>query len=177
MKIAFIGGGNMGRAMLSAILSEGLAAPQDIMVSDKNKEILKQLKQDFDVYITEENIEAVSRGDIVVLAVKPQNIDNVMDKTPESLMADICRLNQIRDKLNEKIVKKETHVRRAYGDSLLRREKKQKIIDLDTQLDKKKHLKTLAIYSINDLKILLKAFSKDGIPSYIIFITPTSVSP
>ncbi len=78
MKIVFIGGGNMGRAMLSAILSEGLAAPQDIMVSDKNKEILKQLKQDFDVYITEENIEAVSRGDIVVLAVKPQNIDNVM---------------------------------------------------------------------------------------------------
>ncbi len=78
MKIAFIGGGNMGRAMLSAILNEGLATPQDIAVSDKNKGCLKQLKQGFDVYITEVNLEAASRGDIVVLAVKPQNLDEVM---------------------------------------------------------------------------------------------------
>ena len=77
MKIAFIGGGNMGRAMLSAILSEGLASPQDITVSDKKDELLKQLKQDFNVTITEENLEAVSKGDIVVLAIKPQNLDDV----------------------------------------------------------------------------------------------------
>lgn len=78
MKIAFIGGGNMGRAMLTAILDNGLAAPQDIAASDKNKERLKQLKQDFNVYITKDNIEAASRGDIVVLAIKPQNLDEVM---------------------------------------------------------------------------------------------------
>lgn len=78
MKITFIGGGNMGRAMLSAILNEGLATPQNIAVSDKNKECLKQLKQDFDVYITEDNLEAASRSDIIVLAVKPQKLDDVM---------------------------------------------------------------------------------------------------
>ena len=78
MKIAFIGGGNMGRAMLTAILDNGLADPQDIAVSDKKEELLKQLKQDFDVYITEVNLEAASRGDIVVLAIKPQNLDEVM---------------------------------------------------------------------------------------------------
>ncbi|MFH1662968.1 MAG: pyrroline-5-carboxylate reductase [Chloroflexota bacterium] len=78
MKIAFIGGGNMGRAMLSAILNKGLAAPQDIAVSDKKEECLKQLKQDFDVYITEDNLKAVSRGDIVVLAIKPQKLNDVM---------------------------------------------------------------------------------------------------
>jgi len=78
MKIAFIGGGNMGRAMLSAILGKGIAKSADIIVSDKNNEILKQLKQDFNVNITEENIEVVSRGDIVVLAIKPQNLDEVM---------------------------------------------------------------------------------------------------
>ena len=78
MKIDFIGGGNMGRAMLTAILDNGLAAPQDIAVSDKNEDRLGQLKQDFNVYISKENLEAASRGDIVVLAIKPQNLDEVM---------------------------------------------------------------------------------------------------
>ena len=34
MKIAFIGGGNMGEAMLSAILDKGLSSPRAISVSD-----------------------------------------------------------------------------------------------------------------------------------------------
>jgi pyrroline-5-carboxylate reductase len=78
MKIAFIGGGNMGRAILTAILGNGLAAPQDIAVSDKNMDLLRQLKEDFNVYITKDNLEAASRGNIVVLAIKPQNLDEVM---------------------------------------------------------------------------------------------------
>jgi len=78
MKIAFIGGGNMGRAMLTAILNKEITAPQDIAVSDKNEEVLKQLKQDLNVYISKENLEAASKGDVVVLAIKPQNLYAVM---------------------------------------------------------------------------------------------------
>jgi pyrroline-5-carboxylate reductase len=88
MKIAFIGGGNMGRAMLTAILGNGLAVPQDIAVSDKNKELLKQLKEEFNVNITKDNLEAASRGDIVVLAIKPQNLDEVMTELKGRLNAD-----------------------------------------------------------------------------------------
>jgi len=78
MRIAFIGGGNMGRAMISAILNEGLTSPQSIVISDKKPELLTQLRQDFKVFITEDNLEAASRGNIVVLAIKPQNLDEVM---------------------------------------------------------------------------------------------------
>lgn len=78
MKISFIGGGNMGRAMLTAIMNNGLVIPQNLTVSDKKEERLEQLKQDFNVYITRDNLEAVSRGDIVVLAIKPQNVDEVI---------------------------------------------------------------------------------------------------
>ena len=78
MKIAFIGGGKMGQAMLSAILNKGLSTPQDVAVSDKNSERLKQLKADFNVYITGDNPEAAARGDVVVLAVKPQDLTEVM---------------------------------------------------------------------------------------------------
>jgi pyrroline-5-carboxylate reductase len=81
MKISFIGGGAMGGAMLQAILEKGLCTPEDIYVSDKNKARLKQLKQDFNVYITDNNLAAVARGDIVILAIKPQHLDEVMAET------------------------------------------------------------------------------------------------
>jgi len=98
MKIAFIGGGNMGRAMLSAILGSGLAAPQDIAVSDKNNERLEQLKEAFNVYITEDNFKAAARGDIVVLAIKPQNLDEVMAELKGRLNADQLVLSIIAGK-------------------------------------------------------------------------------
>jgi pyrroline-5-carboxylate reductase len=78
MKITFIGGGNMGQAMLAAILDNGLATPQEIVVSDKDDERLKQLKQDFKVYTTKDNLEATSKGNIIILAIKPQNLDEIM---------------------------------------------------------------------------------------------------
>ncbi|UCE97309.1 MAG: pyrroline-5-carboxylate reductase [Dehalococcoidia bacterium] len=78
MRIAFIGGGNMGRAMLSAILNQDLTSPQNIIVSDKNPEILVRLRQDFNVFTTEDNFDAASRGNIIVLAIKPQNLEEVM---------------------------------------------------------------------------------------------------
>ncbi|MCJ7764055.1 MAG: pyrroline-5-carboxylate reductase, partial [Dehalococcoidales bacterium] len=78
MKISFIGGGNMGQAMLSAITGKGLSTPEDITVSDKNSASREQLKQDFGVNISDDNLDVVARGDIIILAVKPQNLDEVM---------------------------------------------------------------------------------------------------
>ncbi len=68
----------MGQAMLSAIISKGLATPDNISVSDKNSARLEQLKQDFGVYISGNNLDAFARGDIIILAVKPQDLDEVM---------------------------------------------------------------------------------------------------
>ena len=94
MKIAFIGGGAMGQAMLSAILEKGLSTPEDISVSDINKARLKQLNSDFGVYIIDSNLEAAKRGDTVILAIKPQNLDEVMTEigsqlNPEQLVLSI----------------------------------------------------------------------------------------
>ncbi len=84
----------MGQAMLSAILNRGLATPPNIAVSDKNKERLKQLKGDFSVYITEDNLKAAARGDVVVLTIKPQDLADVMAElkghlNPEQLVLSI----------------------------------------------------------------------------------------
>jgi len=78
MKIAFIGGGNMGEAMLSAVLNKGLATPQDISISDVSESRRQHIVQEYGVYVTASNLEVLTRGDIVVLAIKPQNLAEVM---------------------------------------------------------------------------------------------------
>jgi len=78
VKIAFIGGGNMGEAMLSAILEKGLSAPEAISVSDIKESRRQHLGQKYSVTVMENNRLAVEKGDIVVLAMKPQDLAGVM---------------------------------------------------------------------------------------------------
>ena len=78
MKIAFIGGGAMGEAMLSAVLNKGLSTPEAVWVSDIKKERRQHLKQKYGVTVTEDNRKATDKSDIIVLAIKPQNLAEVM---------------------------------------------------------------------------------------------------
>ncbi|ADJ26440.1 pyrroline-5-carboxylate reductase [Dehalogenimonas lykanthroporepellens BL-DC-9] len=78
MKIAFIGGGNMGRAMINAIIRQQLAEPEDITVADARAESREALAVELGVTTTDSNISAAMSGDVIVLAVKPQNLDEVM---------------------------------------------------------------------------------------------------
>lgn len=78
MKIAFIGGGNMGEAMLSAVLNKGLATPPDISLSDVSESRRQHIGQEYGVYVTARNPEVLTRSDMVVLAIKPQNLVAVM---------------------------------------------------------------------------------------------------
>ena len=80
MKIAFIGGGNMGEAMLSAILGKGLSLPLAISVSDVSEVRRRHLEQKYGVAVMSNNRLAVDRGEVVVLAIKPQNLTEVMAK-------------------------------------------------------------------------------------------------
>ena len=78
MKIAFIGGGNMGEAMLSALLDKGLTTPDAVRVSDVREERRLHLERKYGVVVTEDNREAADNGEVVVLAIKPQNLAEVM---------------------------------------------------------------------------------------------------
>ena len=78
VKIALIGGGNMGEAMLSAILDKGLSSPQAISVSDINEIRRQHLEQKYGVAVTSDNRLAAEKGEVVVLAIKPQNLTEVM---------------------------------------------------------------------------------------------------
>jgi pyrroline-5-carboxylate reductase len=88
MKIAFIGGGNMGEAMLAALLAQKLAMPQDICVSDVSKERLDYLKKQYKVAIALDNNEAITGKEVIVLAVKPQSLPEVLNGLKGNLKPD-----------------------------------------------------------------------------------------
>ena len=78
MKITFIGGGNMGEAILASLLSKNLTVPNDICVSDVSIERRKYLNKQYGIAVMENNRDAVAGVDIVILAVKPQNVTDVI---------------------------------------------------------------------------------------------------
>ena len=64
--------------MLAAVLGRGLSTPEAICVGEIRAERRKHLKNQYGVMVTESNREAVAGRDVVVLAIKPQNLAEVM---------------------------------------------------------------------------------------------------
>jgi pyrroline-5-carboxylate reductase len=77
----------MGEAMLAAVLEEGLVRPEAISVSDVSQDRRKALVQKYGVAATASNLEAISDKEIVVLAVKPQNLAEVTAELAGKLKA------------------------------------------------------------------------------------------
>ncbi|MBW1858695.1 MAG: pyrroline-5-carboxylate reductase [Deltaproteobacteria bacterium] len=77
-KIGFIGAGNMGEAMIKGLIRSGLCEPKEIWASDVRDARLRQLKDSYGINITAQNAEAFDEVDIVILAVKPQHMDEVL---------------------------------------------------------------------------------------------------
>lgn len=74
----FIGGGNMGEAMIGALAGTGRFAPGHIFVSDASPERLDFLRETYGVSTTPDNGEVFRKADVVVLAVKPQQMSGVL---------------------------------------------------------------------------------------------------
>jgi pyrroline-5-carboxylate reductase len=79
-KIAFIGGGAMGEAMVKCLLAKKAAAPPDMVVSDISPVRRELFSKDYGVSALADNRQAAKNADLVILAVKPQNLHQVMDE-------------------------------------------------------------------------------------------------
>jgi pyrroline-5-carboxylate reductase len=71
MKIGFIGAGNMAGAIIQGLLSKGYLPGSDIMISRRDKCEQARIAKAFGVKEAESNIELVQSCDVVILAVKP----------------------------------------------------------------------------------------------------------
>ncbi|MDP7525980.1 MAG: NAD(P)-binding domain-containing protein, partial [Dehalococcoidales bacterium] len=84
-KIGFIGGGKMGEALINGVLRAKLSSAGKIIVSDVDKKRCQLLEKETGTKTTQENKKVTSCSDIIILAIKP----NVMGDILEELKNDI----------------------------------------------------------------------------------------
>jgi pyrroline-5-carboxylate reductase len=77
-KIAVIGGGNLGTAIVEGLLKSGFSQPEDITVTKRNITTLQELKAK-GVTVTTNNNQAVQNAEIIILAIKPFQVKDVLE--------------------------------------------------------------------------------------------------
>ncbi len=76
--VAFIGSGIMGEAMIRGLITRDIVAPEQIIAADPMAERLDDLRQRYNIRVTNSNAEAAEAGQVIVLSTKPQNLAEVM---------------------------------------------------------------------------------------------------
>ena len=77
-RIAILGCGQIGESLLSGLLSAGWRAPGDVAVTARREERLEELRERYGVEATSSNADAVRGAVLVVIAVKPQDLDALL---------------------------------------------------------------------------------------------------
>jgi pyrroline-5-carboxylate reductase len=83
---AFIGGGNMGSALVRGLIKRGVPAER-ISVGETAQALRQSLASELGVRVTADNLEAIEGAQIVVVAVKPQDMSATLQPLRESLSA------------------------------------------------------------------------------------------
>lgn len=86
-RIAILGTGNMGEALVKGLLRAGKTAPDSLVCSDPRAERREEIKQRYGVHVTGDNRAAAAQADLIVLAVKPQIIDVLLEEIAPSIDA------------------------------------------------------------------------------------------
>jgi pyrroline-5-carboxylate reductase len=77
-RICVLGAGKAGEALVAGLLSSGWAQPGDIVATARRQERLDELRERYGIETTLANAEAVQGAQIVVIAVKPQDIETLL---------------------------------------------------------------------------------------------------
>ncbi len=78
VRIAFIGAGAMGEAMVQGLLKQGIADKEHLVAADPSPERGKFLREHYGIETTTDNVAAVRGAGLIVLAVKPQVLNAVL---------------------------------------------------------------------------------------------------
>ena len=88
MKIGFIGLGNMAGAIIGGMLQKKMAVPEDIIGSDKSAAVGERMQSAHGILLREKNTDVAREADIMVLAVKPQFMAEVIAQIRDAVRAE-----------------------------------------------------------------------------------------
>jgi pyrroline-5-carboxylate reductase len=77
--IGFIGAGNMSEAIINGLLQSGVSRPEHLVASDVSASRCAYMAEKYGVQIGEDNISIFNRCEVIVLAVKPQHMNEVLE--------------------------------------------------------------------------------------------------
>lgn len=88
MKIGFIGLGNMATAMIGGVIQKEIFKPEEIIGSNRSEGARIKIKENFHIVTTETNIEVAEKAEIIVLSIKPQFYQTVIEEIKDSVSQD-----------------------------------------------------------------------------------------
>ena len=84
-KIGFIGGGKMAEALIKGSLNANLSSTDNIIASDMDTERCKILENETGIKTSQENKKVTSESDIIILAVKPNVVGNILQELKSNI--------------------------------------------------------------------------------------------
>jgi len=79
-KIGFIGIGNMGEALIGALIRSNITGAKNIYASDAIDKKLKSISKKYGIRMLKNNVDLFTQCDIIILAIKPQQMANVLSE-------------------------------------------------------------------------------------------------
>lgn len=86
-KIGFIGGGNMAEAIIKGMLASSLIKASNIFVSEPSKSRQNFLISEYKIKMVKDNLDLVKKSDVLIVAVKPQIIQQVLNDIADQVDA------------------------------------------------------------------------------------------
>ena len=87
-KLAVLGAGKAGEALIAGVLSAGWRTAEEIVATARHEEHLEDLGKRYGIVTTLSNVEAVEGAALVVIAVKPQDIEGLLAEIAGAVTAD-----------------------------------------------------------------------------------------
>ncbi|MFY0652882.1 MAG: pyrroline-5-carboxylate reductase [Cyclobacteriaceae bacterium] len=107
MKIAILGGGNLGKAMAKGLAQAGFLDKGKITLTNKHIHWMDELK-DSGVELSDDNHKAVAESDIIILAVQPRQLTSLLKEIKADLNKHVVAsvvtgvsIQEIQDQLAE----------------------------------------------------------------------------
>jgi pyrroline-5-carboxylate reductase len=92
-RVAILGVGTIGEALVRGLLSGGWREPSEVVVTVRNEERADELAERYGVVATTSNADAVRGATLVVIAVKPQDFDELLGEIGDSLTPETTVLS------------------------------------------------------------------------------------